>query len=101
VTKFVVVLQGGYFDLGLSFDRFPADHPYGFYTTRYVEADDADAAVARAFALVHEEVRAQQLRPSDSVAPFLRVDEIFEVEAFADDITPPGAGFGFYPYDPD
>jgi hypothetical protein len=95
------MLQGGYFVLGEEFDRFPKDHPYGFYTTRYVEAANADEAASAAFALVHAEVREQRLTPSETVAPFLRVDELDEVAAFPDDVVIPGAGFAFYPYEPD
>jgi hypothetical protein len=74
--------------------RRPRRH--GFYTTRYVVAEDMRNAVEGAIALVRSELHEREvgLTPPDDV--MLAIDKVTELESF-EGVNPPGRGFVFYP----
>lgn len=68
---------------------------FGFFTTRYVEADSESLAVEMAFALVRYELRNIMLNSKDDPI-VLTVDSIDELSSFGNNIVP-GEGFSLYP----
>ena len=67
---------------------------YGFYTTRYVEAEDENAATSIVLELIQKELAKVSLNDSTD-APLLEMEEIQEIESFGD-IKPPGSGFSLF-----
>jgi len=67
---------------------------FGFYTTRYVEADSPLAAENIALSLVGAELEGV-LCKDRSVPPVISVEEIQELEVFGDYLVP-GQGFSWY-----
>lgn len=74
----------------LSVDGMPED--CGFYTHRFVEADDEDSAERIAL----EILRRQLAEHGVELGYSLEVEELAELESF-DGISVPGEGFTFYP----
>ncbi len=66
----------------------------GFFTTRFVEADDALAAENMVIKLVKDELRGIVLNKKNN-PPVMYVDELFEVESFGEKSTS-GAGFTWF-----
>ena len=67
----------------------------GFFTTRFVEADDSDQAVDRILELIRNELKPKILNESTN-PPKLTVHEIQHLHAFGE--TPaPCTGFTWYP----
>lgn len=92
LKKYCVVVNGEniYLDMG-KVER------YGFFTERWVEAENPK--IAADLALVHVEqelVKGNRLRNRLEDPPSLLIDEIHEVSSFGDNIVP-GKGFSFYP----
>ena len=79
----------------MNLDQGP--HKYGFYTTRFVEAEDSKEAENIAVEIIKND---NKLKPSvlneKSNPPKIYVEEIVELDSF-DDIKTPGGGYTFYP----
>ena len=70
----------------------------GFYTTRYVEAENEGLAESKAVALIQNDDKLGQvvLNAPDN-PPVLYAEEILELENF-EGVNPPGAEYSFYRY---
>jgi hypothetical protein len=70
---------------------------FGFFTTRYVKAADAEGASLRAVDLARKELLSTGLlfnkRGDD---PVFTISEVLQIDTFKD-IDVPGKGFTFYP----
>jgi hypothetical protein len=67
----------------------------GFYTTRFIEADDAATAENKALNLIRDELRGIVMNaPSDP--PVLYIEETHEMKSFEGHL-PPGRGFTWFP----
>jgi len=68
----------------------------GFWTTRYLEADDKAQAGDLAVRMVlSEELLARVVKAEWRGQPVVRADEVAEIESF-DGIPIPGAGYTFF-----
>ena len=67
---------------------------YGFYTTRYVKANDDKDAEDKAINLVKKEVSKIFIKDKEEPA-FIFVEETNELESFGDEMVP-GKGFSLY-----
>jgi hypothetical protein len=71
----------------------------GFYTTRFVEANDEREAEENAISILRKDPKLRGcILNKESDTPMLFVEEIEKVDSF-DGLTLPGAGFSFYPDD--
>ena len=95
MKKFSVLIHGRNFLIRLDkkIERL------GFYTTRYVEAEDSALAEFKAVELIQNDKELNQnvINTSEN-PPMLYAEEISEIESFGD-INPPGGGYSFYRYD--
>ena len=93
MNKYRVSLQGENFLL--SFDGKPEKH--GFYTTRFVEANDPKEAETISINLIRNDpdLKAAVLNKQGD-PPMIYTKEIEELINFKD-IEPPGGGYTFYP----
>lgn len=92
MNKYKVMLNGRNFQIPLE----GTVQRVGFYTTRFVEANDPEQAELRAVALVKsdEELRtAVRNKPDDP--PTIHLEEVVEVVDF-EGVQVPGAGYSFY-----
>jgi hypothetical protein len=71
----------------------------GFYTTRYVVAEDAESAVTLAIALARTELDEQGLAAFQVDSVVVRCEQVEELDSF-DDAPAPGHGFTFFPERP-
>ena len=71
----------------------------GFYTTVFIEADNAEEAELKAVGLLRNDPKLKEcvLNPK-SDPPMMFVEEIEEVESFAGESLP-RTGFAFFPHD--
>ena len=69
---------------------------FGFYTVRYVEAEDEVSAKDVAIALVRAELKEQGLSAFQGEAVVVRSDRVEELASFGD-APAPGRGFSFFP----
>lgn len=69
---------------------------YGFYTTRFVVAEDEAGAEALAIALVRAELQEQKWPAFQGDTILVRREEIEELSSFGDSLVP-GRGFAFFP----
>jgi hypothetical protein len=67
---------------------------YGFYTTRYVEANHNKGAMKKAFILLKKEVAKYFIRDKSDPAHMF-VEEIYELKSFGNELVP-GKGFSLY-----
>ena len=97
MPKFRVEIHGSNFEIGVIKRRFlfwETLHrkPVGFYTTRFVERENANDAIAAVLEMLAAELEADGRNTTHSV---LELVEIQEDDA-AFDLYAPGAGFTFY-----
>jgi hypothetical protein len=92
MKKFRVFLRGENFFLRLEGEA----RRYGFYTTRFVEAEDENAAEQRAIELLrqHGPLRDALLNDTND-PPMLFTEEIEELASF-EDVENPSPGLAFY-----
>jgi len=76
----------------LALDGMPQD--YGFYTHRFVEAEDEATAEQVAFEIVRRQLADRGIERGYA----LEVEELAELESF-EGVSVPGEGFTFYPED--
>ena len=67
---------------------------HGFYTTRFVESENVDEAIAKALDLVREELGPSVLNDKADT-PMIFIEKVYERESF-DGCLVPGKEFGFY-----
>ena len=67
----------------------------GFYTTRYVIADDENSAEALAIALVRAELSEKGLSAFQGDNVLVRSEQLDELDSFGDALVP-GRGFTFF-----
>jgi hypothetical protein len=73
------------------------DQKVGFFTTRYVEADDDESAELAAIDLLRNDPKlVKGVLNNRSDPPRMHVEEIEELESF-EGLRMPGTGFAFYP----
>jgi len=98
VKKFRVLLHGENF-LFTTEDGRPQVH--GFYTTRWVEAENAEAAELAAVELVRSDPGLVEatVNPRDD-SPMIYLADLRELADF-DGVSPPGAGYTFYTVNPE
>ena len=69
---------------------------HGFFTTRYVEAENTKKAELAAIALVKNDSSFSKAIQNDSSSePIIYLEELNEIESFKD-INTPGTGYSFY-----
>ncbi len=91
MKKYKVLIEGG--NCLLHAQKSP--QKYGFFTTRFIEAQDSSNAEKIAIDLIRGELLEKVLNdPSDP--PLLSLSEIREVESFDNHLVP-GTGFTWYP----
>ena len=95
MKKFSVFIHGKNFLLRLDQEI----ERLGFYTTRYVEAEDSALAEFMAVELIQNDKDLNQnVTNTPENPPMLYAEEILELESFGD-VNPPGGGYSFYRYD--
>ncbi len=71
---------------------------YGFFTTRYVEAENPEGAELSAVQLIREDQSIKAAVKNEGLKPTIYLDSITELESF-EDVRLPGAGYSFFPDD--
>ena len=91
LRKYKVLVEGANFLV--SFDSETAK--YGFFTTRFVEAEDSEEAENQAVELLRQEL-ATVVENDHSDSPVMFVDEIEEIDSF-EGVNMPGSGVVWFP----
>jgi hypothetical protein len=91
MKKFRVMIEGENFNLTLNDQK----GSFGFYTARFVEADNELQAQEKALALVISELK-ETFEDEHDLGTRLKTDEIDELSSFGDNLVP-GSGFSWYP----
>jgi hypothetical protein len=97
MPEFRVEIRGSNFEIGVIKRRFLFwktlhQQKVGFYTTRFVERDNANDAIAAVLGILAAELEADGRSTTHSVMEVLEIQE--DDDAF--DLYAPGAGFTFY-----
>ena len=93
MNKYKVTVEGINFLIGVD-DEI---RKYGFFTTRFVEAWDADEAEAKVMDMLRVELK-ELVQNEKSDSPMMFVEEIEELKTFGKFLVP-GTGFTWYPDD--
>lgn len=95
--KYKVLVRGDNF----LFNVGGTDQKLGFYTTRFVEAENEEQAEEKVIALLRDDptLRGSVLN-EQSDSPLMFAEEVVELKSF-DGLKVPGGGFTFYPKDSD
>jgi hypothetical protein len=93
MKKFEIMIEGKNFLIRID-DEI---RRVGFFTTRFVEANNAAAAEGRALDLVRDELRDRVLNERTN-PPMMFIKRMDEVSSFGDRSVP-GKGFSWYPED--
>jgi hypothetical protein len=92
MNKYKVMLNGRNFQIPYE----GAVQRVGFYTTRFVEANDPEQAEHQAVALVKsDEVLRSTVKNKLDNPPIIHLEEVVEVADF-EGVQVPGAGYSFY-----
>ena len=95
MKKYRVMVEGVNFLIGMEEGSSIEVGKYGFFTTRFVEALDADDAETKVIEMLRVELKTMvQNEKSDS--PMMFVDEMEELETFGE-FEVPGRGFTWFP----
>ncbi len=69
---------------------------HGFFTTRYVEANNPEEAELSAIDLIkNDSTLTKSVRNDDFLEPMIYLDGLSEIESF-NDMRVPGTGYSFY-----
>jgi|SRR6185503_5391750 len=90
LKKYRVMVEGANFLI--TFDDEATKH--GFFTTRFVEANDPEAAETIAMDMIRLEL-ADLVENDMADSPVMFLEEIEEIDSLID--CPPGAGFAWFP----
>ena len=92
MKKYQVILEGKNFQL----DHEGKIVKHGFFTTRYVEANNPEEAELTAVTLIKEDTSlTESVRNDRSSEPMIYLNELCEIESF-EDANVPGTGYSFY-----
>lgn len=90
--KYKVLLRGGNFQASID----GRTSRYGFFTTRFVEAETPAAAGQLAEELVREDPHLQAVvRNAPTDPPTIHLESLWEMESFGD-VVVPGAGYSWF-----
>ena len=93
MKKYMLMLKGRNFRIEIDGKL----EKLGFYTTRWVEAQNPEDAELEALDLVRQDVSLKaSVRNDRDDPPMIYLEELCEVERF-EGINVPGAGYSFYP----
>lgn len=93
MKKYKVIIEGHNFLVKIGDET----KKRGFYTTRFVEAQDTDEAENIAIGMLRADADLIALtRNEESDSPVMYVEEVEELTSFGD-FTVPGSGFAWYP----
>jgi hypothetical protein len=96
MKKYRVMLEGRNFLL----DMEGSVEKYGFFTTRYVEAENPEQAEIKAVQLIREDQSLKVAAKNEGSKPLIYLDSIVELESF-EGVRLPGTGYSFFPDDLD
>ena len=69
---------------------------HGFYTTRYIEAENLEEAELKAVETIKSDKKLiDSVKNERTDAPMIYLEEISELETF-ENVNPPGTGYTFY-----
>jgi len=72
---------------------------YGFFTTRYIEANNPEEAELKAVQLIREDSEiSESIKNPQSDPPMIYLNTLDELASF-EGVDVPGAGYSFYPDD--
>lgn len=71
---------------------------YGFFTTRYVEAENPEQAEMKAVQLIREDQSLKTAAKNEGSKPMIYLDSITELESF-EGVRLPGTGYALFPDD--
>lgn len=95
MNKYKAMLEGKNFLLDLE----GITQKYGFYTTRYVEANDPEEAELNAVKTIREDNQLTDTVKNDqSDPPMIYLESLDELSSF-EGVEIPGTGYTFYPDD--
>ncbi len=93
MKKYRILIQGKDFHIEVE----NGNPIIGFYTTRFVEAENPDEAELKAVDLIKNDNKLKNsMKKELNPKPMLFAKEIEELESF-DEVDPPGEGYTFYP----
>jgi ribosomal protein S27AE len=96
MKKYRVMLEGRNFLLDIE----GSVKKYGFFTTRYVEAEDFQQAEMKAMQLIREDQVLKTATKNESSKPMIYLESITELESF-EGLHLPGTGYSFFPDESD
>jgi hypothetical protein len=96
MRKYRIMLEGR----GFLLDLEGSVKKYGFFATRYVEAENPKHAELKAVQLIREDLSAKTAVKNEGTKPMISLDSIAELESF-EDVQLPGTGYSFFPDDSD
>ncbi len=94
VKKYNVMLEGRNFLLDID----SSVKKYGFFTTRYVEAENPEQAEMIAVQLIREDQKLKTATKNEGSKPMIYLYSITELESF-EGVRLPGTGYTFFPDD--
>jgi len=69
---------------------------HGFYTTRYIEAENTEEAELKAVETIkNDKTLIESVKNERTDEPMIYLKELYELETF-EDVSPPGTGYSFY-----
>ena len=96
MKKYSVMLEGRNFLLDIE----GSVKKYGFFTTRYVEAENPEQAEIKAVQLIKEDRSLKMAAKNEGLKPMIYLDSITELMSF-EGVRLPGTGYSFFPDDAD
>jgi len=90
MKKYTIMLSGT--DLTATIEGIVKN--LGYFTTRFIEADDETSAISKAIYSVRKEIE-NQFPLTDINTHLINIESSYEVESFGEH-TPPGKGFTLY-----
>jgi hypothetical protein len=94
MKKYSVTLEGRNFLLDIE----GSVKKYGFFTTRYVEAENAEQAEMKAVQLIRKDQSLKTTAKNEGAKPMVYLDSITELESF-EGVRLPGTGYAWFPDD--
>jgi hypothetical protein len=91
MKKFKVLVRGEHFLMNVD----GVEKKRGFYTTRFVEAQNEEAAESAVMEMLRDDL-AESVHNDKSDTPMMYAEEVEEIDSFAG-FPVPGGGFTFYP----
>ncbi len=92
MKKYGVMLEGR----GFLLDLKGSVKKYGFFTTRYIEADNPEQAEIRALQLIRQDKLIKAAAKNEGSQPMIYVDSIVELKS-SEGSRLPDTGYRFFP----